>query len=60
MDAVKIGLLCITAICITIAVCAIFYGGDRAFEIALAALNGPSLIGGWLGKTAYDKIKEGE
>lgn len=57
MDAVKIGLLCITGICITIAVCAIFQGGDKAFEVCLAALNGASLIGGWLGKTAYDKLK---
>ena len=49
MDSVKIGLLCITAICISIGMVGIFKGGEKGLEIALAALNGASLIGGWLG-----------
>ena len=49
IDAVKIGLLCIAAISILVGVCGLIWGGDKKVEIALAAMNGASMIGGWLG-----------
>jgi hypothetical protein len=49
MDSVKMGLICIFLISVTIGVTGLFKGGDKGLEIALASLNGMSLIGGWLG-----------
>lgn len=59
MDAIKVGLLCITVICLGIGLMALYTGGEKCFEVALASLNGASLIGGWLGRTVYDKLKNG-
>lgn len=55
---IVVGLICITLMCLGIGITALMHGGDKSFEVALASLNGASLIGGWLGRTAYDKIKE--
>jgi hypothetical protein len=49
MDAVKLGLLCITAISIAITVTAIVCKVDKAYEICLGALAAVTVIGGWLG-----------
>lgn len=50
---INIGLICIFLISVLIGMTALIKGGDKAFEVALASLNGASLIGGWLGHVAY-------
>ena len=50
IDSVKLGLLGIVIICVVIGVVGLIYGPpDKKTEIALAALAGASVIGGWLG-----------
>ena len=50
IDAVKLGLLFITIICVVLGIGGLIWGpADKKIEIALGALNGASLIGGWLG-----------
>lgn len=50
LDAVKLGILCITVICIIIGVAGLIWAPeDKKVEIALASLAGVSVIGGWLG-----------
>lgn len=55
---INIGLICILIISVSIGITALIVGGDKSFEVALASLNGASLIGGWLGHAAL--TKEGE
>ena len=58
MDAVKLGLVCIFGISVIIGLAGLaFTSGDKAIEIALAAMNGASLIGGWLGHAMLTKEK---
>jgi hypothetical protein len=51
----ELALICIMVIAIVISITAIAMRVDKAAEIALGALNGMSLIGGWLGRGMIDK-----
>jgi hypothetical protein len=61
MDSVKMGLICITLICISIGVTGmIFAPPDKKVEIAMGAFGGASLIGGWLGHAALSGKDTGQ
>jgi hypothetical protein len=60
IDAVKLGLLFITIICVVLGIGGLIWGpADKKVEIALGALNGASLIGGWLGHAVLSGKDDG-
>jgi len=59
LTAIELALICIAVVSLGIGVTALAMHVDKAAEIALGALNGASLIGGWLGHEMIDKTKDG-